>query len=327
MARIAAEAKMGYYPTPILSLRYIADRIGVAALSKVHCLDPCCGEGSAIRYVKEVSAGGRAVVWGVELDADRAAKAVVTGLNVEQGSIYEARINPLESMGLLYLNPPYSTDDGERLEMQFLRYSVKWLAPSGVMVFIVPEHIFEKRSNRDWIGQHFMGIRVYRLNSADYPVFRQVVLFAIKRVKRVEDGEVINPPPYSYIEESPMETYLIPETAGPSVFQVGDSVSDKEIDEHASFTREKLEGIYKFSHEVKKISPLLPLKNGHLIALLSSGVLNGEVKRNSEHIVLKGFSDRIETQIETEKEVITKNTYSVKIRIIDVIKGEWHDIK
>ena len=56
-------------------------------------------------------------------------------------SIFDARVNPLGSMGLLFLNPPYDTEEGERVEMKFLKHSLKWLCPDGVLIFIVPEHI------------------------------------------------------------------------------------------------------------------------------------------------------------------------------------------
>lgn len=327
MARLGSEAKMGYYPTPIMSLRYIAERIGVVANSKAHCLDPCCGEGHALSFIKDVSTKGTGVLWGVELDEERAKVAGMIGLKTGQGSAFEARINPLGSMGLLYLNPPYSTDDGERVEMQFLRFSTKWLAPSGVLVFIVPEHIFEKQQNRDWIGQHFSNVRIYRLHYVDYPVFKQVALFGVKRNARVEHGELIPPKPYQHIEAAPHEVFIIPETEGPTVFQVGDSVSDGEIETLKPLAREKLNGLFKTANdEVSRVSPILPLKKGHLVALLSAGVLDGEIRRNGERIIVKGFSDRVVTQIETESEVITKNTYAIGIRAIDAIEGRWYDI-
>ena len=322
MARLASEAKMGYYPTPLATLKHIVERI---VATKTHCLDPCCGEGFAIHHIKRAL---NQVVWGIELDTERAENAQMMGVNVESGSIFDARINPLESMGLLYLNPPYSSEDGERLEMKFLRHSIKWLAPSGVLVFIVPEHVLQRQQSRDWIGQHFEGIRVYRIHKTDYPVFKQVVLYGYKRKRRVEDGEPILPPPYPYIEESPKEVYFLPETEGPTVFQIGDNITDKEIEDNATFVREKLSGIYKISKDInKKISPLLPLKNGHLIALLSSGALNGEIKDNDNHIVIKGFSTRTEIKTETDHEVIIKDTYSVGIRVIEVNRGEWYDVR
>lgn len=325
MARLGSDGKMGYYPTPNTTLRHIAERIGVAVHKKVHYLDPCCGEGFAMSHLKEAS-GRRATPWGIELDEGRAEEARMLGIKVGQGSIFDARINPLGSMGLLYLNPPYSSEDGERTEMKFLYHSIKWLAPSGVLVFIVPEHIFEKQTSREWIGQHFESIRVFRIASDEYPLFKQAVLFGYKRKTRVEDGELIIPPPYSYIDESPREVYFPPETEVPTVFQIGDSISDKEIEAHEPLVKEKMSGIYKISEDVKKISPLLPLKRGHLVALLSSGVLNGEINRGDEHIIVKGFSDRVVIKTETDKEIIEKNTYSVGIRVIDVKEGQWYDV-
>ena len=62
------------------------------------------------------------------------------------------------SIGLLFLNPPYGhtvadsarTGDGkrnDRLELQFLRRSLSWLQPGGVMVLIVPFTVFDEETS------------------------------------------------------------------------------------------------------------------------------------------------------------------------------------
>ncbi|MEW6418568.1 MAG: DUF6094 domain-containing protein [Nitrospirota bacterium] len=198
MARLAAEAKMGFYPTPERSLQEINRWIEIEGGYRhtqsngqdgcvFHLLDPCCGNGEALQSV--VRYPYKTVTWGIELDIERAMEASNNLDTVIQCSIFDARVNPLGSMGLLWLNPPYSTEDRERVEMKFLKHSMKWLVSDGVLVFIVPENILDER-NLNWIGQHFYNITVLRLHRKDYPQFKQVVLFGKKKDKRTEDSEI-----------------------------------------------------------------------------------------------------------------------------------------
>lgn len=329
MARLESEAKMGFYPTPEESLSCIDEWIAVdtpdiSSDKEFHYLDPCCGEGNAL--VKAKRWRSDITTWGIELDAERAMRAAETLDNVTQCSIFDARINPLECMGLLWLNPPYNSEEGERVEMKFLKHSMKWLCPDGVLVFIVPEHIFNER-NRQWIGQHFYNMQVLRLHRKDYPQFKQVVLFGKKRDMRVEDGEAMPSPPYPHIEDVNPGVYRVPFTEGPKVFQGSDSVTDEEIEKNRPRLLEEIKRIVGHAEEIKSLSPLLPLRKGHLIALITAGVLDGKIHNpDGSFILVKGFSERIQdTRTEDDKE-ITRDTYAVGIRVMEQ-GGRWYDIR
>lgn len=327
MARLASEAKMGYYPTPPFTISYIAKQL-IASSYKVNCLDPCCGEGKALNSIAN-HLKLNTTLWAIELDEERANIAKnIPNFTVLNGSVFDTRINPLASIGLLYLNPPYSSQNGERTEMQFLKHCIKWLAPQGVLVFIVPEHILENKANRDWIGQYFKNINIYKIYESEYPVFKQIVLFGYKRTKRAEEGEKIPFKPYPFINKLEPNTrlYTIPETENITVFQ-NNTITDKDIAEQAGLTKEKLYKFFENHDKIDKINPILPLKNGHLVALLSSGVLNGDIQTDNAHLIIKGFSNRISLSMKTDEEEITKNTYNVGIRVIDLKRGEWYDVE
>lgn len=342
MARLGSEAKMGYYPTPYRSLDEIKRHIVIdfkCKEKKFHFLDPCCGEGDAVNdvaywatfdhYTQMPSYDNYYITWGIELDIERANKALRRLDNVVQSSIFDVRINPLGCMGLLWLNPPYSSDSGERVEMKFLKHSIKWLCPNGVLVFIIPEHILANENTRLWIGQHFKGITIRRLHRDDYPRFKQVVLFGIKRKEGTEEGEFILPPPYEeYIEDLRLSSpYVVPPTEGPNVFQGTDAVTEEDIRKNRPKLMEEIEKIVGRDKDKLRLRPLFPLRRGHLVSLITAGILDGKIETpDGGYIIMKGFSDRIKsTHFEDEAEIIL-DTYSVGIRIIEK-EGKWYDIR
>lgn len=327
MARLESNQKMGYYPSPPDTLSRILDWIAFQKPSSSrgsHILDPCSGTGEALQQFH--LRHPQVTTYGIELDALRAQEAHDRLQFTAQGSIFDARINPLGSIGLLYLNPPYDWDEGERVEMKFLKHAHKWLCPDGVFVFLVPELIFHYEKHRSWIGQHFYDTQIVRATKGDYPAFKQVVLFGNKRKERRETG-TIGSPPYPHIEDVEASSYVVPLTDSPVVFQGTDTVTDEEVVNHWPHLVREIESICRHSDTTTQLSPLLPLRKGHLTSLLTAGILDGKVETVDGPMILKGFSDRTQsTYYEDDKEV-THDTFSVGIRVIEPGKGVWYDIK
>jgi predicted RNA methylase len=327
MARLESNLKMGYYPTPEHTLSFILSWIAFqrpAGPKGSHTLDPCCGTGETLQQFH--FRNSHVTTYGVELDAQRAIEAREKLRFAVQGSIFDARINPLGSLGLLYLNPPYDWDEGERVEMRFLKHAHKWLCTDGVLVFLVPELIFHYEKHMSWIGQHFYDIRIVRVTKADYPAFKQVVLFGKKRKERYETGTV-GSPPYPHIEDVEASSYAVPLTSGPSVLQGTNTVTDEEVAGHWPHVVREIESICRKCDTTTQLSPLLPLRKGHLTSLLTAGILDGKVETVDGPMILKGFSDRAKSTYYEDDKEITHDTFSVGIRVIEPRKGVWYDIK
>jgi len=336
MARLGSDMKMGYYPTPPGALDNICGFLNINRDGEIHALDPCCGEGEALRYFASscgeekalrycASSSWNVTTYGVEPDGERFTMASEVLDRTVHGSIFDARINPLGSVGLLWLNPPYGQDGGERVEMKFLRHALKWLCEGGVLVFIVPERLFERERDRVWVSAHLQKVRIFRFPREEYPRFKQVVLFGLKR----EGSGELSLPPYPHIEDGEVDReYLVPSTEGPTVFQNGGGVTPEEIEKFRPRLIEELRKIIGWSNGFR-MRPLLPLRKGHLIALLTAGMLDGKVETSDGGFILvKGFSDRVVstwTDEEAGKE-ITKNAYSVGIRVMEE-GGKWYDIR
>ena len=321
MARLESNKKMGYYPTPKDTL-HVIERCLTAGYG-TNFLDPCCGEGKALSYVSNF----RVTTWGVELDVERALKSSELLEETIQCSIFDAKITP-KSMGLLWLNPPYDhAEDGERVEMKFLKHSIQWLCDEGILVFIVPEIVFQREHYRQWIGQHFYDVAVMKIHQNDYPRFKQIVVFGKKRSKRIAGiGEAISSPPYPHIEDVETRQYTVPATEKPTVFQPSCCISDDEIAKNRPNILDKIRDLTG-QKDKGEVRPLFPLKKGHLVSLITAGYLDGKVYNpDGSYIVVKGYSDRIVTTKEEEGKEITTHTYSTGIRVIDQTGG-WYDIR
>lgn len=323
MARLESNAKMGFYPTPVKTLQLL--RRWFAFEENAKALDPCCGTGEAL---ESVTKGRKNVVtYGVELDNERADTAMGRLNYAATGSIFDARINPLASVGMLYLNPPYDSNDGERVEMQFLKHASKWLSTNGVLVFLVPEFIFNFEKYRIWIARHFGDIRIARIHSEEYPVFKQAVLFAKK--KRDDLGITAHFPgrPYEYLEDVSPVDYAVPYTDGPEIFQGTSAVTDADILSHTPTVLKDIDLLAGNRQTVGTLRPLLPLRRGHLVSLITAGIIDGVIDSIDGPMIVKGFHDRKkEVRLEDDIE-ITKETFNVGIRIMEPEKGTWYDIK
>ena len=341
MARLESSGKMGYYPTPAKSLEcfstwfsYRGRNTWSDQLQLYHLLDPCAGNGHAL---KELAwrLNYRAKTYGIELDMERAIEAQKELDIATQGSLFDARVNPLGCMGLLYLNPPYDTDNGERLEMKFLKHAVKWLVEGGILMFLVPEHIFLEDKNREWIGQHFNNLSARRIHPEEFQRFKQVLVCGIKNDRRTETG-ILPAPPYDYMQAYEMH-YTIPVTSGPKVFQGTATITDEDIIKHRQVACEVIaRELGKLDIIDKRLSPILKPRKGHLVSQITGGTLDGVLPSRNEAeepmLIVKGYSERsISVSVDEDKGIeITRDTYSTGIRVIKRNNDGgmyWYDVK
>ena len=151
------------------------------------CLDPCCGEGDALAGLV---AGTSAITYGVELDHQRAEESKSRLHHVLRCGIEETRIQH-RSCSLLLLNPPYdeltleeeANAKTERQERAFLRMTVPYLIPGGVLVYIIPQNRLDKAIAR-LLASRFEHIHVLRFPDPEYADFRQIVVFGVRKSRQ-----------------------------------------------------------------------------------------------------------------------------------------------
>jgi len=140
-------------------------------------------------------AGDKVLRYGIELEANRAegARAVVTALI--QGNCFDVQC-PVESLSLIYLNPPYdfelSEQRSQRMERLFLEHVYRWLRPRGVLVLVIPAQRIGECSSV--LSAQFRDVRVYRLTEPESVRYGQTVLFCVRRSRhereRLLDSEI-----------------------------------------------------------------------------------------------------------------------------------------
>jgi hypothetical protein len=118
----------------------------------------------------------------------------------------------------------------------------------------------------------------------------------------------------------------VPSCITPAVFEI-EGVSEEDILENSD---EAIRLIKEVAGHNKKdlssiLSPVFPLRKGHLLALLTSGVLNGVLKKGEDEIVFKSYCERVKIERTEEGKNITTDTYISGIRVIE--KGRWYDVR
>lgn len=221
MARLEAQAKLLYYPTPNEVVNIIATWF--TAQQPVRLADPCCGTGEALQRLAALAcvevpksetrrverrpepAEGPAETWGVELSYSRAQEAQGRLTAALASDFYEVRYpsrwSP-GSVGLMFNNPPYDWSDETdrangkerrlRHEVLFIEGATPKIQVGGHHIIIVPRPILgsaamhglaTERTARHLLGW-YEGVSVFRFPDPLYEIFSQVILFAANKRAR-----------------------------------------------------------------------------------------------------------------------------------------------
>ena len=330
--RLAAQAKMGYYPTPQSVVSLIADILIRNGKGNIKLLDPCAGEGTALKQIGETLS---AETYGIELDTERGriAKENLTQCLITD---YMATRISNQAFSMLYLNPPYDwairndeVSTSERYERTFLRNTIRYLIPNGVLVYLIPQARLDKNIAKI-LAYRFKDVKVFRFPEDEYKAFKQIVLFGVlkKRAEHDEDlaryltdvghSEVI----ISFLDKAECK-YAVPPSPAIKNFVFRTTTIDPvelEVEVKQYGLRNKINRLVKPLTLSQRIKPIMPLRQGHLAQLLACGMMNGVVfnKDGQNPLVVKGITKKeVETRteyedgkekiIETDKIVITIN--------------------
>jgi hypothetical protein len=336
MARLEAMSKMGYYPTPEELTPTISNYLKTKGPGIIRILDPCAGEGTALKSIGDHL---RAETYGIEIDQKRGklaqqklTRCLITDYNATQ-------ITP-KFASLLWLNPPYDwaakakdLERSERYERAFLRDTVKYLVPGGILVYLIPLGRLDGTIAR-MLAYRFELIRAYRFPENLFSQGKQIVVFGVCKKTPYTDESVCD-----YLRDiGTAKTTLpfLPESAEfiyevPSVpvlrnlaFRTSE-INPEELEEEikAHGLGDEIQEMTNAQTQAGKLVSLMPLRLGHLAQVIACGSLKGVVfdQNHWNPMVVKGITKKvvdrrieregnIEREIRTDRIVITINAFN-----------------
>ena len=306
--------KLGFFPLPVPEAERLKSCL--AFPNEFSAMDPCVGNGVAFTHLLGAARGRR---YSIEIDVNRAERARALGIETLHANAMDVRC-PAESISLLYLNPPYDLEVGQtnnqRLELVFLEHTYRWLKPSGVLVFVIPQPQLKPCART--LSEHFGDLTVYRLTEPSSVQYKQVVVLGRrrKRHQHLRDFELLNSvrwlemmawkPDLAELTDHPPVSYEVP-PSGPIVLtNTGiplDEVEDLLLDSAAYRQASRI--VLPKQRDVRG-RPLTPLHGGHVGLLCTAGMLNGVFGEGEDRHIAHWRSVKFTDHWEEEEEDGTK---------------------
>jgi len=333
--RLEAQAKAGFYPSPAEVVEIIQTWIGEKAPGLRRLLDPCCGTGEPAARIA-AAAGWEA--YGVEINTERARVAKKLLNKVVAGDLFSVRARP-GAFSILYLNPPYDFDaDDGRAELSFLKHTVPYLTPGGLLLFLLPQARITTRIARV-LTAYFRDLKVRRFPAEEFQAFGQIVIAGIKKVRAEIDSETftsLTQIPTGGLPEMRRKefSFTIP-AVGKDFFIRSSEFGPDELAEEiktSSLWREPALGLVREEEEIRTaIRPLMPPRKAHLAMLIAAGLINNQVlEANGRRLLIKGTAkkviDRFEEETEKGIKITERERIVTQINAFDLNTGEYLQI-
>ena len=346
--RLAAQAKAGFYPTPKPIYEAISKYLKCQfndSNGLIRMIDPCVGDGEPLAYIAKLLRDktiAKIETYGIEISHERGrlAKEIIDHCLITD---YKKTRISNRVFNLLYLNPPYDDEtmsldmdiqQSKRYELSFLKDSIRYLKPDGILVYIIPRLRISVRVARI-LSHNFRNIKIFQFPSDLYDRFKQVVIFAKFKRKIERDlsseqylikcgrNEVVTP---NIITSWLNNYYDVPVLSNKqrkskilfSTTAINPNELIDEIKQHGLIE----DFVSKFNMKtIDKVNtrPIMPMKYGHLAQALASGLMNGVVtdKNGENPLLVRGSTRKV---IDTQTTGIGENaktveTHRVKIRV------------
>lgn len=268
--RIEGHSKCGFYPVTPATIDLLCRSLNVIDPTKTYIMDPCCGKGVALGQLGSTLNIPKDNRYGIELDTARAEAAKEHG-NILHASFFGTRIVAVQSLSLVWLNPPYVDEikqhpeqERKALETSFVEHAARYVIRDGIMVLHCP---LDRMT--DTIKVAFFractDCMLVELPSELRP-YREALLIGKKRAivghsRWPEIKQVTSIPTLNVPTGVPFKTFV---QVTPTDEEILDSIHA------AAFMKQ-------FTRKPKRdaLEPLLPLGPGHLGLTLASGLLDG----------------------------------------------------
>ena len=303
MARLGSDSKLGHFPAGFDVVRTVAGLLDVGSRFSysedmavaMNLLDVCAGDGRAVGYLGdllEVSLAESAArarqetvfslevrTFGVELDGGRAALARKRLYKV-LGADYFNTVMSEGFASLLWLNPPYGSDSGKRLERKFLMASVSSMRSFAPLVYLVPRYVLAHTAG--FLSEKFETFKVWvQPDNPDAENYNQVILMArlasVRPYNAAENKALLESFARGQIEEIDQtggNKYYLSPNAEPERFEAlrYDFRKAERAIERYGFERSLPYRDMTCPPETLSVESLMALRSGHMVQLLASGI-------------------------------------------------------
>jgi hypothetical protein len=292
IGRCMNTVRMGHCPTDPENVSYITRAIAFPPGIVTNLLDPCCGEGTAL---KQIAVGNNCFTYGVEIDEGRAETAQGELHRIGFGSFFHSRIS-VEAFHFVFLNPPYLsvlTEGGGRTrnEKRFLIESLPHLMPGGLLVYVVPYYRLTDDICRI-LSDNLAGLSVHRFTDAEFKKFGQVAVMGTRRQRTRDEAAEASLSTVSYspeklpsLAEIEEKAYPLPAEARKVAIFRGALFNERELARKLGSSSLFADMIAVKTLSREKRRPPLPFTVGQLGLIGGSGLLNGLIECDEPHIV------------------------------------------
>lgn len=191
---LANEGKMGAYYTDPDHCRWIHKFLKFPEEKEVCCLDPSIGDAKALHLVTGKDKNKELIkLFGVEINKEtceelRKDEGLLEGLL--ETDFIDGTIISHNSFSFCFMNPPYGTQEKERLEVAFLGKVIPYLTKRAILVFVLPGNVFKSRQFlRRWCS-NFETLHYYRFHEKEYRKYQQVVVFGRRKDSEMLPDEI-----------------------------------------------------------------------------------------------------------------------------------------
>jgi SAM-dependent methyltransferase len=328
--RQIAKSIGGHYPTP--------DRVATLLRSwlvpgtgsgEMRVLDPCCGTGHALSLVGRGFSTPLCTV-GVELNRERALIAQEVLSRALHADLFKMRCTH-HAFSLLFLNPPYDDDaGGRREEEQFLKQTLPYLAPSGILVYLIPLSRLVHPRICALLTTWCTDLTALRFPSPEYEVFKQGIVLGVRKARGERnpaaagkfEREVYAAPA---LADRPLRRYTLPRLTSSWDFtslDIDPVVAQRFLRQHSPLWQTPEAQYYCAEHTPRTCHPLLPPRKAHVATLTAAGLLNNAVIDGpAGPQVLKGSIRKrfeVDAARSDEDKTVMREQLHITIKIIDV---------
>ncbi|SRR6266481_8957702 len=333
--RLEAQAKAGFYPTPPKVVEIIQSWIGEKKPGLRRLLDPCCGTGEP---AVQMAASAGCDAYGVEINTERVQVAKNLLCKVVAGNLFSVRARP-GAFSIVYLNPPYDFDaeDG-RMELSFLKHTLPYLTPGGLLLFVVPQKRITTRIARV-LSAYFEDLKVRKFPADEFQAFGQIVIAGVKKARADINGDVLaslTQIPSVDLPEMHRKEFSFSVPAVPKDFFIRSSeFGPEELAEElkaSSLWKEPALGLLEEDDRTRPaLQPLMPPRKAHLAMLIAAGLINNQtLEANGKRLLIKGTSkktiDRFEEETEKGIKITERERIVTEINAFDLKTGEYLQI-